>query len=117
MRNKTFLESGVNTPFPLFLLLFTDPLCEYFKDKNLPWVIPRSPVPNTEQLLGKYLSIQLANNPLGTVMNKVTIIPILITFIVECKRWLKIYKHITWVKGYKEKEQFQWKNKLEWSMN
>lgn len=37
--HKTLLELGMNTPFPLLLSVFTEPLCECLKGKNLALVI------------------------------------------------------------------------------
>lgn len=83
----------MNAPFPLFLSIFIDPLCECLRGKNRALIISMSPVPNPEThvgwLLGKYLFLHSTNIPLGTMMSKITIIPILITFTVECEETAK----------------------------
>ena len=48
-------------------------------------------------------------------MCEITIVLIFITFTVECKRQLNTNKYIVYpgLRAVKNKEQFQWKNKLE----
>lgn len=42
----------MNAPFPLFLSIFIDPLCECLRGKNRALIISMSPVPNPETDVG-----------------------------------------------------------------